>query len=186
MSDTTPDSVPSPARFALHALKYGSIAGLIGGAWMIGEYALGFQTERPEIGRWTFLASMIVPIAAVILGMTAWRNNALGGRIRFVQAFGMALAVGLSFALLMAAAGWLHAAVLEPDLIERALDRYAVTAAQQPEAKPEAIAAQVELWKRSTTPVTYAQGVFTRSLVLSFFVGLLAAITVPKKRPGLD
>ncbi|MBE2214721.1 MAG: DUF4199 domain-containing protein [Opitutaceae bacterium] len=182
---TTP-SAPAPARFALHALTYGGIAGVLGGGLMIGEYALAQSAEHAEIVRWTFIAAMIIPISAVILGMTSWRNRYLGGRIRFVQAFGMALAIGLAFSLVVAGAAWVHATKIHPDLIEKSIDQWAILAAQQPEARPDDIAKQAEEYRQTTTPVVYAQDRFSRSLMLSFFIGLIASITVPKKRPGLE
>jgi len=175
----------SPARFAVHALKYGTGAGLLGGLWMIADYALGFQTDHMDIGRWTHLGGMIIPIAAVILGMMSWRNKALGGRIRFVQAFGMALAVGLVFALFIGAAAWLQTAQLAPELIPHRIDQQAIAAAQQPNSNPDEIAKQAELAKQQTTPVAFAKMMFSYSLMQSLFIGLIASITVPKQRPGL-
>lgn len=184
-TNTTP-SPPSPIRFARHALLYGAAAGVLGGAFMIADYALGFQTEHVEIGRWTYLVALVIPIAAIIFGLTSWRNRVLGSRIRFVQAFGMALAIGLVFAGLLGLSAWLQTTKLAPDLIERRIDLQAIAAAQQPNANAEEIARQVDLAKKSTTPETYAKMVFTRALMHSFFVGLIAAVTVPKKRPGLE
>lgn len=190
MSDSSilqPSSpAPSPLRFAQHALVYGGIAGAVGGGWMILEYALGLHTEHANVGRWTAIAAMIVPIGAVVFGVTSWRNHALAGRIRFVQAFGMALAIELAYALCLAFAAWIHSAWIDPNLISTVLDGIGRTAAQQPGANADEIARQAEQWKAATTPYTYAQGVFARSLFLGFFVGLLAAVTVPKKRPGLE
>lgn len=176
----------TPARFARHALLYGAAAGAIGGGMMLADYALGFQTERAHIGRWTYLLGLVIPIAAVVLGMTSWRNHVLGGRIRFAQAFGMALAIGLVFAIVMGLTAWWQTAQLAPDLIHQRIDQQAIAAAQRPDANPEEIARQVELAKASATPRTYAKMMFTMALVHAFFVGLVAAITVPKKRPGLE
>lgn len=183
---TTETPRPTAAQFAWHALRYGGVAGLAGGAWMIADYALGFQTERLEIGRWTSLVSMVIPIAAVILGLMAWRNKALGGRIRFVQAFGVALGVGLVFATCMGAIAWLQAAKLAPDLIERQIQRRAAYEAAQPNADPAAIAQRAEDNLKVATPLMWGRFVFSRMLMQSLFVGLVAAITVPKKQPGLD
>lgn len=152
----------------------------------IAVYAVAEHSEGSAMVQWAYIAAMIIPIAAVILGMTAWRNRYLGGRIRFVQAFGMALAIGLVFSLCVAGSAWLHAARIAPDLIEKTIDRQAIIAAQRPDSRPDEIAKQAEEAKKSTTPVTYAQGMFSRSLMLSFFIGLIASITVPKKRPGLE
>jgi hypothetical protein len=177
---------PVPARFALHALTYGGIAGVLGGGLTIGVYALTQDSDDTSMAQWAYIAAMIIPIAAVILGMTSWRNHYLGGRIRFVQAFGMALAIGLAYALCIGGASWLQASKLSPDLIEKSIDQWAVMAAQQPDARPDDIAKQAEAYRKSTTPVTYAQDRFSRALMLSFFIGLIASITVPKKRPGLE
>lgn len=172
--------------FLNHAAKYGGIAGVAGGLWMIVDYALGFQTDKVHIGKWTSIIAMVVPIAAVILGMMHWRNKALGGRIRFVQAFGMALAIGLIFSGCMAGAAWLQASKFAPDLLERKIEQQAVIAAQRPDANPEEITKQVELARQSATPVTYAKVVFSMMLMQSLFVGLIASITVPKQQPGTE
>lgn len=185
--DSAPTAgLPMPARFALHALIYGGAAGILGSGLMIAEYALAQDPDHAGIVRYTSVAAMIIPIVAVILGMTSWRNRHLGGRIRFVQAFGMALAIGLAFSLGVAGAAWLHAAKIHPDLIGKSIDQWAVMAAQQPDARPDDIAKVAEEFRQKMTPVTYAQDRFSRSLMLSFLIAIVASITVPKKRPGLE
>jgi len=176
---------PSPSHFALHACAYGGIAGAATAGSAILLYRMGLRTQYPEVGRWIDLAILLLPIGAMILGMMAWRNRHLAGQIRFVQAFGMALAIGLAFSLLVSAGAWLHAGKLDPDLIANAIDQQAAQAARQPGAQPEVIAEQAAQAKRVNSPVTYAQAMFVRSLTISFFIGLVAAATLPKKRPGL-
>lgn len=178
---------PRPTRrFVRHALVYGGLAGVLGGLWMIAEYALGFQTDRVEIGRWTSVAALVIPIGAVILGMMSWRNNVLGGRIRFAQAFAIALAIGLVFSVIIGGTAWLQAAKLSPELVSRRIDQQAHAAAQQPGADQEQIARQAAAAKAQATPGSYATVMLTFSLMQSLFVGLIAAITVPKKQPGLE
>lgn len=188
MTDETQSSrrAADPARFARHTLRYGGIAGLLGAGWMMAEYALGLQTERSDIGRWTAFGLMVIPIAAVVLGITSWRNHALGGRIRFTEAFGLALAIGLVFSVTMGAGAWLHAGVISPDLVEKQIQHRAAVEAQQPGADPAAIAKTAEEHMKLATPFLWARFVFSRMLVQSLLVGVIAAVTVPKKRPGLE
>ncbi len=187
MDDTQPSRPPAnPASFAWHTLRYGGLAGLIGGGWMMAEYALGLQTEHADIGRWTALGLMVIPIATVVLGITSWRNVALGGRIRFAEAFGLALAIGLVFSVTMGALAWLHAGVIAPDLVENQIQHRAAVEAQLPGADPAATARTAEEHLKLATPFLWARFVFSRMLVQSLLVGLIAAVTVPKKRPGLE
>lgn len=187
--DATPtDSAapPTPARLARHAARYGGIAGAIGGVWMMCGYALSVHPRFGTVGGWVSFLVLIVPISAAVLGIVGWRNDALGGRIRFTQAFGMALAIGLVCSACLGLAAWLHAAVIQPDLIDRLLELDAARRSAAPEADAEAIAREIEQARATLTPARFGQSVFAGRLIESFFIGLIASITVPKKRPGME
>lgn len=182
-----PITPPAPPRLpfsllARHAMFFGGVAGLIAGAWMMVDHALGFQTTRPDIGRITSLAALVVPVAATILGVMRWRDGPLGGSMRFAQAFGAALAIGLTFALVLAAAAWLHAAVIVPDLVMVKLEAYATAL----RASGRVQEAEIEPWlanaRARATPASYAYQYFSATLIQNFVVALMAALAV-RKRP---
>jgi hypothetical protein len=164
-----------------HAALYGGIAGVLSGAWMILEYALGFQTVKPEIGRITALAALIFPVGAMILGVMRWRDRVLGGSMKFTQAFGAALAIGLVFSVVFAGAAWLHAGVLVPDLVITKIEAYATALRAAGKVPVADIDKWLETERARANAGTYAYQYFSGSLIQSLVIALMAAISVRKK-----
>jgi hypothetical protein len=168
------------ASLSRHAAIYGCASGALGGAWMMAEYALGFGTERIDIGRYTQLASLVIPVAATVLGVMRWRDNACGGAFRFPQAFGAALGIGLAFSATMAAAAWFYSAVINPQIIPAILDAQAAGMAAAG-ATPEDVTRTREEALLRATPGALAYSVFVFSIIKSFVIALMAAVSVRKK-----
>lgn len=176
MSDASTDTsiTPAPARdrpLAVHALMFGGAAGAITSAGRWAGFAFGFH------GGVLDTVLLFVPLVALILGVQHWRDDRLGGAIRFSQAFGAALAIGLVFATIEGLFGWLHAAVLEPGIVEIMVQFMRETLAKQGESAAAVDAAEAT-FRRNFSPAAYGQLMFVTGLVVSFVESLLASLFV--------
>jgi hypothetical protein len=76
-------------------LKYGTLAGLIVGAWL---FAVAFLMKGHAPSNWGMVLgylSMLVALSFVFVAIKRRRDLELGGVIRFWPAFGMGLAISL-------------------------------------------------------------------------------------------
>lgn len=171
------DSTTPAAGWLLprHALRFGGVAGVLGGLWLAAQFAFGFY------GRGAMLAGMAVPIAAIILGVMRWRDRVTHGRTRFSAVFGAGLAVGLAYALVAAGVIWLYASVQAEPVREQVAELYA-DYLQQTGTPADEIPAALETMRASLTPGLVARQTLINSLVVSLVVALIAAIVIPRQR----
>jgi ethanolamine transporter EutH len=165
MTAETPTTDPAqPRAMPVHALIVGGIAGAIGAAFSWGQVAF-------EIRGLAFsLVLVFIPSIAIILGVQRWRDGVLGGVIVFSQALGVALAIGLVYALIQGGFAWLLVNQLEPDLLDKmwAHQASAMLAAGH---SAEAVAAAEKQFREQITPTVYAKSIFAfvGSLLTSLF-----------------
>jgi hypothetical protein len=176
MSDSTPS--PSFRALARTAVLHGGAAGILWGLWMMGEYALGFMTTRPDIGRITMLIALIFPVGATIIGVMRWRDRELGGAIRFSQAFGTGLAIGAACAFAVVGLAWLHAATA-PGVVDATIDLQGAQIRARG-APADEVDAWVATTKATANAFSYAAGRLAPSLVTNLVIALVAAISVRK------
>lgn len=60
------------------ALIYGTAAAAGGAAWTLTEYALGFHTEKAEMGRYSGFVGIVFPIAGIVLALRDARRTERG------------------------------------------------------------------------------------------------------------
>lgn len=180
MNDKTASSNPGFARLVRHALVFGGGAGAIMLAWLLAEWAAGLHGPRIAYMRFTTMAAMLVPILAVMIGMMRWRDRVMGGTFKFIQAFGVALGIGLVFAVGAGLATWLYAGVINPGYIPGIID-FQAEAMRQANLATDEIARQVELTRQRATPAAFAYGRFVSWLMIAFVISLAAALVIRKK-----
>ncbi|MDP3492487.1 MAG: DUF4199 domain-containing protein [Hyphomonadaceae bacterium] len=86
-------------------LIYGSVAGLIVAAPMVWGMVSNTTGEIPENGAMIGFATMIVALTAVFLGIKHYRDQVLGGVVRFLPALGVGLGIS-AVASLFWVIGW--------------------------------------------------------------------------------
>jgi hypothetical protein len=159
---------------------FGGIAGAVGAIWILLEYAFGFHGARISDIRITTAASLVVPVVAIMVGIMRWRDRMLDGSIRFTQAAGVALAIGLVYSIIVAAFSGIYAAFINRDFLS-ALLAFQAQMMRDAGFSADDIAKQVEAGKHATaTSLAYARFVFW--LGTSLVVSLISALLV-RKRP---
>ena len=66
-------------------LKYGVVFAAIVIVYVMIEHLLGLNTNRHDLGQYTRLAGVLVPIVGIILGIKAKRDGELKGLLTFGQ-----------------------------------------------------------------------------------------------------
>lgn len=163
-----------------HALIFGGGAGVVVVIWNLLEFALGIHGERISWRSYTALASMIFPVAAIAYGLIRWRDEALGGLIRFREAFGCGLAIGLIFSAVVALFSWVYVAAINPGLIETLIAHQAVVM-QEAGSTAEEIQKTTEAFRAQATAGGYAFAVFAQMLISVFLVTLFASILLRRR-----
>lgn len=154
-------------------LKYGVLFAAIVIVYVMLEHFLGFNTTRHDIGQYTRLAGVIVPIVGVFFGIKAKRDNELNG----VMTFGQGVKTGFLIAVIQTTLTtiwfWFYSTVINPQFLDSmlAFERSQMLAAG---TSPAVIEADAES-KRAFFRVPYFQ-IF--QLVLGIAYGVVIAVIV--------
>ncbi|RME69500.1 MAG: DUF4199 domain-containing protein, partial [Verrucomicrobia bacterium] len=171
---------PSFATLMRHAAIAGSLAAAGAFIWLLIEYALGFHGERLAQLQYMQMVGLAFPIAAIALGIMRWRDRVLDGRIRFSQAFGVGLAIGLFFAIDYAIFNWIYAAVINPGFIERIIE-FQAQAMLEAGSTQEEVETAIEAARAHATAGSYGMAVAVQMLVASLIIALFAAVIVRRR-----
>jgi hypothetical protein len=68
-----------------NALIYGAIIGVLSGIWIFTMHRLGISTKPATEFQPIEITSVIIPFIGLYLGVRAYRENDLGGRISFLE-----------------------------------------------------------------------------------------------------
>lgn len=71
-----------------NALKYGLLMGIVSGAWIILMHLLGVYNQDkngPFNINWLEYLSLLIPFAALYLGIKNYRNNINGGKLELFE-----------------------------------------------------------------------------------------------------
>jgi hypothetical protein len=155
-----------------NALVFGSISGLI----VIGTLIAGFSIgESHFTSEWFGYLVMIVALSMIFLGVKRYRDNELGGVIRFLPAFLLGLGIAV-------VAGIIYVAVWEAYLASSGyhfMDRYVAGIIAGKKAHGLSGAAlQAEIAKLNALKVQYANPLFRLPMTFLeiFPVGFIIAI----------
>ncbi len=100
------------------AMIWGAAAAAGGALWALIEYALGFHTDKPEVGRYTGFIAIIFPIVAIVEALRPDRAEKGG------LSFGQGLAQGSAVTLVLAVLGVLFFLIyfssINPDFLKKA------------------------------------------------------------------
>lgn len=154
-------------------VKYGVLFAAIVIVYVMLEHFLGFNTTRHDIGQYTRLAGVIVPIVGIFFGIKAKRDNELNG----VMTFGQGVKTGFLIAVIQTTLTtiwfWFYSTVINPEFLDTmlAFERSQMLAAGTPQAVIQADAES----KRAFFRVPYFQ-IF--QLVLGIAYGVVIAVVV--------
>lgn len=152
------------------ALVYGSISGIL----IIALMLLGMQTGAGH-SMWFGYLTMVVVLSLIFVGVKRYRDNQLGGVVKFIPAFGLGLAIA-------AVAGVFYVISWEISLqltdFAFVNDYVAGTQAAY-EAKGltgEALAAKMEVWENWSTAYMNPLYRWPLTFIEIFPVGLIVAL----------
>jgi hypothetical protein len=69
-----------------NAVIYGAIIGVLSGLWIFTMHRLGISTKPTAEFQPIEITSIIVPVIGLFLGVRAYRENEMGGKISFLEA----------------------------------------------------------------------------------------------------
>jgi Protein of unknown function (DUF4199) len=116
-------------------VKYGVLFAAIVVVYVMIEHLLGVNTTRHDIGQYTRLAGVIVPILAVFFGIKAKRDKELNG----VMTFGQGVKTGFLIAVIQTTLTtiwfWFYSTVINPEYLDTmlAFERSQMLASGTPE-----------------------------------------------------
>jgi hypothetical protein len=102
-------------------VRYGVIFAVIVIVYVMIEHFLGLNTVRHDIGEYTRLAGIIVPIIGVFAGIGSKRNE-LGGNMTFGQGFKAGLIVAVVQTTITTLWFWFYSSVVNPQYLPTMLD----------------------------------------------------------------
>jgi hypothetical protein len=163
---------------------YGSLSGLIVAIPMLWQWLrLTGQDQHPPGGMLFGYTVMIIALTAVFLGVKRYRDQVLGGAIRFVPAFGVGLAISavaglfyvVSWEIVMAYGEFDFAAWYSAELMQQAR-------AQGAEAVQKAMA-DVESFKRLySNPLTRMAFTFIEIFPVGVLISAISAAILRNSR----
>ncbi|MGH9970192.1 MAG: DUF4199 domain-containing protein [Pyrinomonadaceae bacterium] len=161
-------------------LKYGLIFSLVVVVYVMIEHALGFNTTRHNIGQYTRLGGVLVPIVALFLGIKEKRNKELNGRLTFGQGVKTGVLIAVIQTTLTTLFFFVYGNIINPDFLPTLLEfeRTKMSSGGYPEAE---ISAQLERLKAMySLPV---QPIFQMMIGISygFVLSLLFSALLKRK-----
>lgn len=182
MSEPVQPVLPTVAQLGKHALLYGGAAGVLSVAWSLVEIHLG-DSVTGGVQLWLItLARLAFPIGGITLGIVYWRDRVMGGSMRFVQAMGAGLAIGLVFALVQGLFMGAFSSA-NPEFIEKMITRF--EAEQLSSGMEEAqVEEGVAALRDRVTPFSLGIATVAQWMFGSVVISLIGALFV-RKRVGL-
>jgi len=102
------------------ALIYGALIAILGAAWTLIEYALGFHGENIETGQFSGFVALLFPIVGIVLAIRA-AKRADPGPFGFGDGFKQGALTTVVAAALGAVFFYLYGSVINPDYAETTL-----------------------------------------------------------------
>ena len=111
-------------------LKYGLVFGFAVMAYVMVEHFMGFNTVRHDIGEYTRLGGIIIPVLALFLGIRAKRNRDLGGHMTLVQGVKTGVLIALVQTTLTTLFFLVYAEFINPDFLSTVIEYQRMKMAQ--------------------------------------------------------
>lgn len=103
-------------------LKYGLIFGIAVMAYVMVEHFMGFNTVRHDIGEYTRLGSIIIPVLALFFGIREKRNKDFGGHMTLVQGVKTGVLIAFVQTTLTTLFFFLYAEIINPDFLNTVIE----------------------------------------------------------------
>lgn len=165
------------------AANYGTIAGLIAFAYFVILAALG---QNP-IGEWSLIAA-VIPIYFLFTATKKFRDNDLGGSIKFGQAFIFSLTIIFFYATIFAAMVYVYGKLIDGDLVEivkadlmKNIDKMSEFIGDNSKFMDESVK-KIENYNLGQI----AMGEYWNKIIWGFILSLIIAGILKKEKPLFD
>jgi hypothetical protein len=156
------------------AVKWGVILGVAVIVWTLVIHALGFYTTRMDLGQKADVASLVLPVAAIVLALLE-RRRTLARPLTVKESLATGVVVGLVSAPITATFFWVYHHYVNPEWLEILVRWNRDT--MQAAGKSAAEIATVETRLRSSgTDLAQIRGAFVGSTLFSFVVAGVASL----------
>lgn len=102
-------------------IKYGVLFAGIVVIYVLIEHVLGINTTRHDIGQYTRLAGILVPILGIFFGIRAKRKNELSGTISFGQGVKTGFIIAVIQTTLTTFWFWFYGTIINPQFLDTML-----------------------------------------------------------------
>ena len=103
-------------------LKYGLMFGFAVIAYVMVEHFMGFNTVRHDIGEYTRLGGIVIPLVALFFGIREKRNRDLMGHMTLVQGVKAGVLIALVQTTLTTVFFLLYAEFINPDFLNTVIE----------------------------------------------------------------
>ncbi len=165
--------------FFNNALKYALIISVFSIVLSLIYYIL-----EVEIFNWGFIAanlviSIVIIVGAFLFGVKNYRNNGLGGKITFGQAFLQALVIGSIGYVIIALYNYVFYAFIAPEYAETMIDSF-ITFMEGMNIPDEILEESIKDFEDQMTPMGQLWSGLKNGAVMSIIVALIIGLAIKK------
>lgn len=168
-----------PRSLFAHALNYGLILGVIFILVSLIYYILNFNMYSVGFGLIALVVNLAIIIIVYIIGIKAFRDKSLGGKITYGQSFLTGLIIGLIGFIISALFSYIFYRFFEPDLLvqnaHEAIDKWAGKGLPE-----EQLEMMEKNFLKSAKPVTQLKNGLLGGVIFSVILSLIISIFIKK------
>ena len=165
-------------------IKYGLYTGMGICLWMMAEHILGFNSTRLDIGQFTRVFAMVLPIAMIVLGIRDKRNIDFKGKLEVVDGVKCGMMISLISGLLTAIFFVMYGSLINPEYLDHlmAFEKSKMIGQGIPEAD---IGSKLDAMRTMNTLPIQPMFQFIGSMISGLAISIIGS-TILKKRSTVD
>jgi len=161
---------------------YGLVWTLATAALMLLLFFTGFQTERLATGKYLNYVGLLIPVAALYLGIKAVRDERPGGTMTYGQGVSAGMAISTFAALMSAVYSWFHFTFVNPRFTDYTLEMVRQQWADRGMTVEQVEQAERITRKMLTAPMQAVVGIFF-TLLIGLVLSLIIAAILKRDKP---
>ena len=165
--------------FGSNAVKYGAMIGAFNIVLTLVFYILDIDLFNYTSIAINFIFSLGIVIAFFIVGVKAYRNNALKGKITFMQAFTQGIAIGIIGYAIIGAFNYIFNAFIAPEYMAQQLEGFIEF--MEGFNLPDDIYDQaIEDFKANMEPMSQLLSSIKSGIIMSIVISLIIGLSIKK------
>ncbi len=166
------------------ALNYGLILGVVLIVYSLILYLLNVPLDSLQYANWV---GYLFFIAAMIMGIKAYRDKYAGGLITYGKSFSTGFMIGLYASILAAIYGFIYFSYINPGIIQEMIDlRVEEMWVQNPEMTDQQFEMAESWMKRFMNPIAMAVMGLIANTIMALIFSLIVSIFMQKKDKSLE